>query len=462
MIDRSKTKVQEHNLPNNIRNQIKEIEQYLLSIEVIDRSSEHHHLLTTHYAYYKDEKKVLIIIPGKDRFGINLIGFSWSINPFAELDLSIDFDLANGAWEITGFSKLTTMKMKEVLKSSFRHKMDAHHLIKFTKSVIHAYVLKNPEFFSTKEDVLNEAVGYFWQGDFSSLEKAYNKFELMDSQGFNSFMKKWKVNNNSMLDKEKLSSSLKLNIEQLKETLSSIETFSTTNFEGYIRSLEYVWTDQKLLSNREGFLNEIESIREDIKIAHVFFNDFKEQIHSINESLVEGDFTNQEKNVNLINGNKEESVLSDLLVVTGTGKSIKILNKTSVCKTHKLQINKEKLSKLVRAISENSNTYTEYLHFIKVLIEYSNDRGFLSEEKFKVLFIGQYDDVDVLKDFCSRHDIKRLFAKSSLERLFDKLIFILTEKEMIRIVTERDTLKKEIKKVQWNYNVKIYNEVVSL
>lgn len=290
MIDQSKTKLQsdpEHNLTTSITDQIKAIEQYLLSIEVIDRSSEHHHL-TPHYAYYKNDKKVLIIIPEGDRFGIKLIGFPWNINPFAELDLSIDFDLTNTAWEIKGFSKLTTLKMKEVLKSSFRHKMSAHHLIKFTKSVIHAYVLKNPKCFSSKEDVLNEAVGYFWQGDFSSLEKAYNKFELMDSQGFNSFMKKWKVNNSSMLDKEKLSSSLELNIEQLKETLNTIETFSTTNFESYIRSLEYVWTDQELLSNREAFLKEIESIREDIKIAHLFFNDFKEEVHYINGALVEG------------------------------------------------------------------------------------------------------------------------------------------------------------------------------
>ena len=128
---------------------------------------------------------------------------------------------------------------------------------------------------------------------------------------------------------------------------------------------------------------------------------------------------------------------------------------------NKLLINKEKLSKLVRAISENRNTYTEYHHFIKVLIEYSNDRGFLSEEKFKLLFIGQYDNVDLLKDFCLRHDLKRLFAKSSLERLFDQILFSLTERGLVRVITETDALKKQIQKVQWNYNVKIYNEGIS-
>ncbi len=54
------------------------------------------------------------------------------------------------------------------------------------------------------------------------------------------------------------------------------------------------------------------------------------------------------------------------------------------------------------------------------------------------LFIGQYDNVDLLKDFCLRHDLKRLFAKSSLERLFDQILFSLSERGMIRVTAETD------------------------
>lgn len=441
--------------PNhNISYSVEVLERLFTECNLFDEIRESFGSPFNHIFYKKDGEEVIVIGLNKSNYYMKLSGYKWNLAPFLSLPIEIEFVMDKTlSWKLMNLGNAETSQIGKALKESMESSPNLQDLMKYILLIKRAYV--------SKASFLNESAGklkelvleHFWKGELSAISQHYEKSTQSKSEQYNQFLNKWeeKLSYSIEIDSNQLSSAMDIGSTELNNLIKTIQVYLNQSLNTYIHSIKNLWFEEELLQDEGKFLDTVDEIRSMILNTKEFLKD-------MDGLFYEEETERRPKEDEGINEAEPELCLSAFLYEKpNSNQSIRFLNKSDIYESDPtLNINEKNLDQLASYIANGNKNKKEYMNVLRIIFNKSSTRGFTVKSIVKTFFMSKYDNEMERKDFEQRHDVKRLFVRSTLENVFENLMDKLKE---LNIIKEELSIlnSKQQEKISFNYNYQIYD-----
>ncbi|WP_099363577.1 hypothetical protein [Fredinandcohnia onubensis] len=463
------------------------LETALFEKGYIDESVETMLISSYHMTYKKNGKEILIIRPMVSDWNVKLFGTTWNLQKLFQLPVSFEFEIEQTGWRIQGMIDANIDDIKKSFLEALEQSIIEQFIV-YPLTIIHAYFLKNSHLFQNTDDkILNEVLSSFWLGDISRIKVLQDNFKSNASENnIHNFIKNWyeKVNVDSSLNVNQLHDRTKVDKQNFYSKFSLLGIYMERVFTNYRNSLSSIWFENELLQDKELFTLKMEEIRESILLTDTFLKELnqiehKNQDHTTTDEIVqkvkEPSLTEDNQENNSIPDNAKEQSVNTTRVnnnvvqpkqepndwfefllknKAGTIKDIPFMTKKELLgedSNMALTIHEHRVEMLSSEFAHDKKMTQEFVTIIRLLIENSNSKGYVTKELLKSLYMLRYKDKNRINDYAKRNHISSSKVKQSLSTRFHVVL-----EQLKKVGLIKEYFRDYEYQIYWNFAIYVH------
>ncbi|WP_139325460.1 hypothetical protein [Domibacillus enclensis] len=444
---------------------------------IIDSVTETMLLSSYHVTYTRDNREIMRVQPSKSDWSLKIYDWSIDIRELLALDLVYEFEFGReSGWYLTELKNVNSADLERAFEAALQTP-PVEYLIQFPLTIIEAFHLKNPWLFQKyDQSVIEEVLEAYWKGNIAVIKSLSHSTESRSAVDIHSFIDRWQglsSKNRQSLNAAKCHTRMKVKQETFLLQLGTLVKMVNQQLDKFKKAQNDIWSDTELMENKERFYERIEQARETILLTGKFIQDLETLYENVDKEepdeilpavpeikAVEPAVPVPEKRVQVLKKpastqkeyvytGKVEKETDDWFeyLINSRGSSIQEIpfqSKLDVLGTgyhREIGVHEARLHMLAEKISKDRQMIDVFKTVIRLMIENTNQKGYISKEELRQLFLKDYE----------KEINQNILSGSKMSTTFTLVMEHLRKSKLIKEFYQENTYR-----IFWNFGCHIH------